>query len=121
MIPFLLVIHRAPNANINTLLTLTELKSIVDNILKLPITLPTSKKVKVTNTLTNEILYFDSLGKAAIHFNKPPSSLSRPVNLNTLYLKKYKIEYVLSPSIIKSEYRKKELENKNYYTYFFFK
>lgn len=77
-----------PNANINTLLTLTELKSIVDNVLKLPITLPISKNVKVTNTFTNEILYFDSLGKAAIHFNKPPSSLSRPVNLNTLYLKK---------------------------------
>ena len=90
MIPFLLVIHRAPNANINTLLTLTELKSIVDNVLKLPITLPISKNVKVTNTFTNEILYFDSLGKAAIHFNKPPGEapLSRPVNLNTLYLKK---------------------------------
>jgi hypothetical protein len=72
-----------PNANIKTL---TELKSIVDNVLKLPVTLPTSKNVKVTNTFTNEILYFDSLGKAAIHFNKPPSSLSRPVNLNTLYL-----------------------------------
>ena len=88
MIPFLLVIHRAPNANINTLLTLTELKSIVDNVLKLPVTLPTLKSVKVTNTFTNEILYFDSLGKAALYFNKPASSLSRPVNLNTLYLKK---------------------------------
>ena len=74
VIPFLLVIHRAPNANINTLLTLTELKSIVDNILKLPVTLPpkaSKKNMKVTNTFTNEILYFDSLGKAAIHFYKP--------------------------------------------------
>ena len=76
-----------PNANINTLLTLTELKSIVDDIFK-----HSSKNVKVTDTFTNQIIYFYYLG--LFIFNKPPSSLSRPVNLNTLYLKKYKIEYV---------------------------
>lgn len=84
-----------PNTNTNILPSLAELKSIVDDVLKHPVLLPTRKSVKVTNTLTNEILYYDSLSEASLYFNKPPSSLTWPIKSYSLYLKKEKIEYIL--------------------------